>query len=104
MTVLEAIRAKIPLAMSDEALMLLLLQQGLDASEEYDPAKHSSLITQAAVDGLYQQSTVIKEKDNGSEVQYSANAINVLIKRYENDLKQDKVKTIGACRDITSYW
>lgn len=103
MKTLDAIRAKMfPYELPDETLELLLEEQDLQASEEYDGTSDKNKLLSAVVSALYQLTTLVKEKDNGSEVQYSSDAIYTLIKRYENELKGDSRR--GANRDMTHIW
>lgn len=103
MTIIEAIRAKMyPYDMPEATLEFLLDEQGLQASDRYESLKHRAQLMQAAINALYQLMTLSKEKDNGSEIQYNADAISSLIRRYENELKPESKRS--GNRDMTRFW
>lgn len=103
MTNIEAIRAKMyPYDMPEATLEFLLDEQGLQASDRYESLKHRAQLMQAAINALHQLTTLAKEKDNGSEIQYNADAISSLIRRYENELKPESKRS--GNRDITHRW
>lgn len=100
MTNLDAIKAKMfPYELPEETLEFLLLEQELGASDDYVAGNHDALI-KAVVSALYQLITLVKEKDNGSEMQYDPDQILALIKRYENEDPTKKPKN----RDMTHIW
>lgn len=103
MTNIEAIRAKMyPYDMPEATLEFLLDEQGLQASDSYESLKHRAQLMQATINALHQLTTLAKEKDNGSEIQYNADAISSLIRRYENELKPESKRS--GNRDITHRW
>lgn len=91
-----------PYELPDETLEFLLDEQDLQASEVYDKDEHRGALMTAVIAALYQVLTLSREKDNGSEVQYNADSIAKLIRRYENELKPANERS--GNRDITSYW
>lgn len=100
---IDAIRAKMfPYELPEETLEFLLDEQGLNASDEYDKETDRISLMRAVISALYQLITLSREKDNGSEVQYNADAINTLIRRYENELKPESRR--GVNRDMTHIW
>lgn len=100
MTNLEAIKAKMfPYELPEDTLEFLLDEQELTASDAYSRDNHPSLM-KAVVAALYQLITLVKEKDNGSEMQYDPDQILALIKRYENEDPTKKPQN----RDMTHIW
>lgn len=100
MTNLDAIKAKMfPYELPEDTLEFLLLEQGLESSGDYVAGNHSALIG-AVIGALYQLITLVKEKDNGSEMQYDPDQILALIKRYENEDPTKKPQN----RDMTPIW
>ena len=91
-----------PYELPEETLEFLLDEQGLNASDEYNKETDREKFISAVISALYQLITLSKEKDNGSEVQYSADAICALIKRYENELKPASRRSSN--RDMTHIW
>jgi hypothetical protein len=83
-------------------LEFLLDEQDLQASAEYDKDSDKELLMKAVIAGLYQLLTLSKEKDNGSEVQYNADAIKTLIRRYEDEMTP--VSKRATNRDLTHRW
>lgn len=99
-TNLEAIKAKMfPYELPEDTLEFLLDEQELEPSEAYSRDNHDALI-KAVISALYQLITLVKEKDNGSEMQYDPDQILALIKRYENDDPAKKPQN----RDMTHIW
>ena len=99
-TNLEAIKAKMfPYELQEDTLEFLLDEQELEPSEAYRRENHNALI-KAVISALYQLITLVKEKDNGSEMQYDPDQILALIKRYENDDPAKKPQN----RDMTHIW
>ena len=100
MTNLEAIKAKMfPYELPEDTLEFLLDEQELTSSDAYSRDNHPSLM-KAVVAALYQLITLVKEKDNGSEMQYDPDQILALIKRYENEDPTKKPQN----RDMTHIW
>jgi hypothetical protein len=100
---IDAIRAKMfPYELPDETLEFLLEEQDLQASEEYDSSSDRKSLMTAVISALYQLTTLAKEKDNGSEVQYHSDSIYALIRRYEDELKPEERR--GTNRDMTHIW
>ena len=97
-TNLEAIKAKMfPYELPDDTLEFVLDEHDLEPSAAYNKdTDHDSLI-KAIVAALYQLLTLVKEKDNGSEMQYDPDAIRALIKHYEGPQKPQN-------RDMTHHW
>lgn len=89
-----------PYELPEDTLEFLLLEQGLESSDNYVADKHGALI-QAVISALYQLITLVKEKDNGSEMQYDPEQILALIKRYEQ--KEDPTSK-PQNRDMTHIW
>lgn len=97
---LDAIKAKMfPYELPEDTLEFLLMEQGLTSSGVYSSENHSALMN-AVISALYQLITLVKEKDNGSEMQYDPDQILALIRRYEN---QDPTKK-PQNRDMTPIW
>lgn len=88
-----------PYELPEETLEFLLVEQDLVSSGTYSKANHEALI-KAVISALYQLITLVKEKDNGSEMQYDTDQILALIKRYENEDPTKKPQN----RDVTHYW
>lgn len=89
MTIIEAIKAKMyPFVLPEDALNLLLIEQGFeDSSMEYD-ANDTGLkdkMRLAAIEGLYQCMPLKEESDNGSTLKYDSSAIKDKIKHLEGD-------------------
>lgn len=104
MTNLDAIKAKMfPYELPEETLSFLLDEQGLGASGAYNRNENSTALTKAVINALYQLITLVKEKDNGSEVQYNTDAIKDLIKRYSKDIPEEQVLK-PQNRDMTHIW
>ena len=100
MTNLEAIKAKMfPYELPEDTLEFLLEDRGLTPSDNYGAGNRHDLL-RAVIDALYQLLTLVKEKDNGSEMQYDPDQILALIRRYEN---QDPTKK-PQNRDMTPIW
>lgn len=100
MTNLDAIKAKMfPYELPEDTLEFLLDEQELTASDAYSRDNHVSLM-RAVIAALYQLITLVKEKDNGSEMQYDPDQILALIKRYENEDPTKKPQN----RDMTHIW
>lgn len=98
MTNLGAIKAKMfPYELPEDTLEFVLLEQGLQPSGAYDNDKDHDSLIKAVISALYQLITLVKEKDNGSEMQYDPDAIMKLIKRYEGNEKPRN-------RDMTRWW
>lgn len=103
MTLLGALQAKLfPYELPETTLELLLSEQELEPSGEYAPTKHKELLTKVVINALYQLVTLVKEKDNGSELQYDVDSIWLLIRRYENELKPESLRMVN--RDMTHIW
>ena len=101
MTNLEAIKAKMfPYELPEDTLEFLLDEHGLEPSGAYSRDNNHSAIIKAVISALYQLITLVKEKDNGSEMQYDPDQILALIKRYENEDPTSKPKN----RDMTHIW
>lgn len=101
MTNLDAIKAKMfPYELPEDTLEFLLIEQELESSEAYGKDNHGALM-QAVISALYQLITLVKEKDNGSEMQYDPDQILALIKRYEGD--DDPAKK-PQNYDATEHW
>lgn len=96
-TNLEALKAKMfPYELPEDTLEFVLDEQELEPSEAYVRENHGALI-KAVVSALYQLLSLVKEKDNGSEMQYDPDGIRDLIKKYENAQKPQN-------RDMTPIW
>lgn len=104
MTNLEAIKAKMfPYELPEETLEFLLDEQGLTSSGAYSRDRDRISLMRAVIAALWQCITLVKEKDNGSEIQYDVDAIRDLIKRYSREIPEEKeVKPIN--RDMTGIW
>ena len=90
MTYLDAIKAKMyPYELPEETLEFLLDEQELTPSEVYSREKKTDLI-KAVIAALWQCITLVKEKDNGSEVQYDVDALKDLIKQYSKDIPEEE--------------
>ena len=101
MTNLDAIKAKMfPYELPEDTLEFLLLEQELEASANYNHKENHDALIQAVIAALYQLITLVKEKDNGSEMQYDPEQILALIKRYEKDDPTGKPQN----RDMTPIW
>ena len=100
-TNLEAIKAKMfPYELPEDTLEFLLDEQGLEPSEAYSRDSNHGPLIKAVIAALYQLITLVKEKDNGSEMQYDPDQILALIKRYENEDPTKKPQN----RDMTHIW
>lgn len=97
MTNLEAIKAKMfPYELPEDTLEFLLNEQELVPSDAYE-ATNRPLLIKAVIEALYQLLSLVKEKDNGSEMQYDPDGIRDMIKRLEGPLKPQN-------RDMTHIW
>ena len=104
MTNLEAIRYYIePYEVSEGKLEILLAEQGLQTTANYDPIADKSTMYTAVIAVLTSLITLKKEKDNGSEMDYDTDALQDLIGYYRKQL-DDTITTKPQNRDITSYW
>lgn len=100
-TNLDVIKAKMfPYELEEDTLEILLEDEGLQPSSAYSAA-NKGLVIKAVVNALYQLIVLVKEKDNGSEVQYDPDKIMDLIKHYEKD---DPVDKKPQNRDMTPIW
>lgn len=99
-TNLEVLKAKMfPYELPEDTLEVALDDQELEPSGAYSRENRSALM-KAVISSLYQLISLVKEKDNGSEMQYDPDAILDLIKRYENEDKPTKPQN----RDMTPIW
>lgn len=102
MTNLEAIKAKMfPYEIPEDTLNLALEERGLESSGTYS-VDNRQLFMKAVISALYQLITLVKEKDNGSEIQYDPDKILDLIKRYEKE--DEDVNSKPQNRDMTHIW
>jgi len=86
MTFQKAFRAAIaPYLLPDQTIELLLAQQGLDVSDEYDTAENTSFY-KSVIEGLYQLKTLKKEKDPASENEYDVEKLDDLIRHYKEKI------------------
>lgn len=103
MTNLEAIKNYIePYEVSEGKLELLLSEQGLQVSLNYDAVGDKTPMYRAIVAALWSLITLTKEKDNGSELNYDVDAIRDLIKHYQGEIGDPVSKP--KHRDITHRW
>ena len=103
MTNLDAIKAKMfPYELPDETVGFLLLEQGLNGSDSYNHENNHKSLIKAVIAALYQLISLVKEKDNGSEMQYDTDAILALIKHYKDEL--DEKPETPQNRDMTYIW
>ena len=102
MSIIEAIKAKMyPFVLPEDALNLLLIEQGFgDSSEEYDveDSEIKDKMRLAAIEGLYQCLPLKEEKDNGSALKYDTDAILRKIAHLE---KTDETPGKAYVRDAT---
>lgn len=90
MTFQKAFRAAIaPYLLPDQTIELLLLQQGLEVSDEYEP-KYNTPFYKAVIAGLYQLKTLKKEKDPASENEYDNTQIDDLINHYKHKIGDEE--------------
>lgn len=90
MTYTKAFRAAIaPYLLPDQTIELLLLQQGLDSTWEYDPECNTPFY-KAVIAGLYQLKTLKKEKDPASENEYDNTQIDDLINHYKHEIGEEE--------------
>lgn len=105
MTNIEALRALMrPYELSEDTCQILLMQQDLEPSDEYDRIYEKSLY-QAVVDALYQVITLTEESDNGSKQKYDVSLIKDLINRYKKKYNlEEPEETKNLNMDFTPYW
>lgn len=105
MTNLEALRALMrPYELSEDTCQILLEEQDLDVSDEYEKDNAKPLYT-AVVNALWQVITLTEESDNGSKQKYDISLIKDLIKRYcrKYDIEEpEDEKNLNY--DFTQYW
>lgn len=106
MTNLDAIKAKMfPYEVPEETLEFLLDEQGLTSSAAYSRDANYHQLLRAIIQALYQLITLVKEKDNGSEIQYDPDAMQELIKRYSRELPDDENEIQRPQnRDMSEIW
>lgn len=103
MTYLEAIKAKMyPYELPEETLEFLLSEQGLESSGTYSKDNKTPFMS-GVIAALWQCVTLVKEKDNGSEIQYDVDALKDLIKRYSKDIPEEE-ELKPQNRDMTEIW
>lgn len=104
MTNLDAIKAKMfPYELPEDTLGFLLEDRDLTPSETYSREENRVQLIRAVIDALYQLLTLVKEKDNGSEIQYDPEAIMALIRRYSKDIPEEETAK-PQNRDMTDIW
>lgn len=102
-TNLEAIKAKMfPYELPEDTLEFLLEEQDLEPSVAYSKTDNRAQLIRAVINALYQLISLVREKDNGSEMQYDPDAILAMIKRYENE--DQPVDKKPQNRDMTEIW
>lgn len=100
-TNLDVVKAKMfPYELEEDTLEILLEDEGLEPSSAYS-ANDKRPVIKAVINALYQLIVLVKEKDNGSEMQYDTDKILDLIHHYEKDEPVDK-KPVN--RDMTFIW
>lgn len=92
-----------PYELPEETLGFLLEEQDLTPSAVYVKANDQTNLMKAVIAALYQLLTLVKEKDNGSEMQYNPEAIEELIKRYSRDIPEEQERK-PQNRDMTYIW
>lgn len=81
-TIKEALAAAMsPYALPNKTVDLLLIEQGLDGSADYDVNKAKEVYT-AVIEGLIKFKSLTKEKDPGSENDYDVSKIDDMIRHY----------------------
>lgn len=100
-TNLEVVKAKMfPYELEEDTLEILLEDEDLEPSSTYSRENKEPVI-KVVINALYQLITLVKEKDNGSEMQYDTDKIMDLIHHYEKDEPVDKKP---QNRDMTHIW
>lgn len=104
MTFNKAFKAAIaPYLLPDATIELLLIQQGLDCSEDYEQ-EHNIEFYKAVIEGLYQLRTLKKEKDPASENEYDVEKLDELIRHYKGKIGDDEDVDDYMFIDRTFEW
>lgn len=82
MTLREAIKAKLyPYALPDASIELLMENQGLDMTDDYDRDEHELACAYVEVEALTMLITLTREQDGGSTQQYDVAAMERRMRR-----------------------
>ncbi len=106
MTNIEALRALMrPYELAEDTCQILLLQQGLEASDDYEIEIDEKALYTAVIDALWHVITLTEESDNGSKQKYDISLIKDLIKRYQKKygIEEETAET-NLSHDFTPFW
>lgn len=99
MTMIEALAAKLkPYVLPDDSLQVILLENGLEESDEYSGGTDKESLKSCLIQALRQCKTLTEESDNGSKQKYDPDALDDLI----NELEDKSSRPIQI--DMTAYW
>lgn len=103
MTILEVVTARLkPYVLPDDSIQVLILDQGLDESDDYEPQIHKTVVSQVLIKALWQCISLTEESDNGSKQKYNTEALLKRIKNIEDELNITQARPQHV--DITEYW